>query len=187
MLSRGTILILIGLVSASPELMADYGKNEIGLRIGYFKPEEYDAYFPIQSEDTGAILRYDNAIVDLNYNRKINTSLDFGFSLGFTGVLDNSDHNTILNSFPLSVYALKKIINLFGLDCYGGGGLNFWTMETKEGDMQGISGYHFKLSFRYQVYRAELGHSSINDFGSNDYDIGGWSIKIGVAFTFSYN
>ncbi|MBU2511210.1 hypothetical protein KJ966_07720 [bacterium] len=171
----------------SQKLIADYGKNEIGIRIGYFKPKGYEAYFPVQSEATEEYLHYDNAIININYNRKINSGFDVGVDLGFTGVLDNSDHNTILNSFPLGIYAVTKIISLYGLECYGGGGLNFWYMETKKGDTQGLSGYHLRLNLKFQVFRVELDYSTINDFGAEDKDIGGWSIKIGAAFTFSYH
>ncbi|MBU3917926.1 hypothetical protein KKA14_20555 [bacterium] len=170
----------------SRELIADYGSNEIGLGIGYFAPTDYEAYFPIQPESVREYLRYDNAFVDVFYNRKINKGFDAGFSLGFAGVLDNSDHNTILNSFPMSVYGLKKITDLYGLDFYAGGGLNYWYMKTKENGMRGLSGYHLKVSFRYQFLQAELGYSTINGFGVEEEDVGGWSFKIGAALRFSY-
>lgn len=178
-------LSVIGIVMSHGQIFAS-GKNEVGLRIGYFIPKGYEAYFPLQSKQTESFIHIDNALIDVFYQRKINSGLNIGFDFGFTGVLDHSDNNTVLDIFPMSLYALKKIIKLYGLNCYAGGGLNYWYMETKEGPMQGRDGYHLRLDFKYQFLVAELGYSAVNNPSETDPDIGGWELKIGVAFNFSY-
>lgn len=179
-------LLLVLLIIVTNNCLADFGKNETGLKIGYFNPNDFDAYFPIQSDELADYVRYDNAILGLFYDRNVNSGLDFGVELGFTGVLDNSDHNTILNSYPISIYLVGEVLYLYGINIFAGGGLNYWYMESKDNGMQGIPGYHLKMSMKYQIYRFDLIHSKIDNFGNKKEDLGGTSIKLGVAYTFSY-
>lgn len=187
MFTRFLFVVLIYFFALTQGAIADFGRNEIGAKVGYFNPVDYDPYFPIQSELTAEYLIYDNAVIDVFYNRKINSELDVGFDLGFTGVLDKSDHNTILDSFPMSVYVLMKLIRISGVEAWAGCGLNFWYMEDGKGAMKGINGAHIKLDFRYQVLHAEIAYSAIDDFGEKEEDIGGFTLKVGVGFVFSYN
>lgn len=182
-----TFLCTIFLLLGTPDLLARYGRNDIGIKLGYFGPTEIVPYFPLQSEATEKVLRYDNVIIELFYARKINSSLDMGVDLGFTGVLDRVDNNTILLTYPVSVYLLYKIFRRYSVGGYFGAGLDHWLIEEREGDMQGINGYHGRVSFRFAIFRCDLTYHSIDHFGGNSFDSGGWSILAGVSYRFSYN
>lgn len=182
-----TLLCIFFLFLVAPDLAARYGRNDIGFKLGYFGSTEVVPYFPLQSETTERVLRYDNVIVDMFYSRKVNSWLDMGVDLGFTGVLDRIDNNTILLTYPVSVYFVYKIFYRYSVGGYLGAGLDHWLIEERDGDMQGINGYHGRVSFRFDLFRCDLTYHSIDHFGGNSVDRGGWSVLAGVSYRFSYN
>jgi hypothetical protein len=167
------------------DLFANYGRNEIGIKVGYFSPKDYEPYFPLQSELTEEYVRYDQAVIYLFYIRTINSTLNAGLDIGFSGIVDEKDNNTIHQLYPIDLYLAQKVITYSGFGGYLGAGFSCWLVDRQE-EMQAVNGAFVKLEVVYQVLRVEITYSQIDHFGANRYDMGGWGVKAGVSYQFSY-
>lgn len=168
------------------ELFANYGRNEIGIKVGYFSPKDYEPYFPLQSDFTEQYIRYDQAMLYLFYLRNINSSMNAGLDIGFSGIVDKKDDNTIHQLYPLDLYLAYNIISYAGFRGYLGAGLSCWYVARKEEDDQAINGAFVKVEVVYLVLRAEITYAKIDHFGANQDDMGGWGLKAGISYQFSY-
>ncbi len=179
-------LIITILILLTTDVYAGFGRNNIGLKVGIINPRDFEPYFPIQSEELEEYVQYGNAALYFFYLRNINSELNAGIDIGFAGILDKSDNNTILKAYPVDLYMAAEVLKLYGVETYLGGGYTWWLMEAKDDDLQGISGLFFKLEFVYLDARFEISYSHIDHFGANRYDLGGISARIGLSYQFSY-
>lgn len=181
-----TWAITVILLSITTDVYGGFGRNEIGLKVGMINPRDYEPYFPIQSEEIEEYVQYGNAALYFFYLRNINSELNAGIDIGFAGILDKSDNNTILKAYPIDIYMAAEVLKLYGVEAYLGGGYTWWLMEDKDDDLQGISGLFFKLELVYLDARFEISYSHIDHFGANKYDLGGISARVGLSYQFSY-
>ena len=107
-----TWAIIVVLLFITTDVYGGFGRNEIGLKVGMINPRDYEPYFPIQSEELEEIVQYGNAALYFFYLRNINSELNAGIDIGFTGILDKSDNDTILKAYPIDIYMAAEVLKL---------------------------------------------------------------------------
>lgn len=195
----GVVALLAVLVFSS---MAQAGEtsfsvsdNIIGIKAGFFVPSEnlqddvYDSIVP----------------VSLFYERRLGSWLSADVSAGYsktdgfavTGSDIQTGVKTELELIPVST-SLNANLDIHPLiTLYAGLGVDYWMFNEKSyyGDTDiSVSGWHGKTGVKLLTGDSnfyarggvllEVCYSSMDRFGRNDVDLGGWTYGLGVIYCF---
>lgn len=195
----GVVALLAVLVfssmSQAGETSSSVSDNIIGIKAGFFVPSEnlqddvYDSIVP----------------VSLFYERRIGTWLSADVSAGYsktdgfavTGSDTQTGVKTELELIPVST-SLNANLDIHPLiTLYAGLGVDYWMFNEKSyyGDKDiGVSGWHGKTGVKLLTGDSnfyarggvllEVCYSSMDRFGRNDVDLGGWTYGLGVIYCF---
>lgn len=179
-------LIAILFFTFNSEAQARTGKNKAGVKLGIINPRDYEAYFPLDADEVMEVINYKPLSLHVFYLRQLTSHLKAGIDIGFAGIVDKSDDNTILKAYPIDLHITRNLFKMKGVTTGLGAGYTYWIMDKKDGGMQGISGVFTKLEFLYNIAHLEISYSKIDQFGQKTNDLGGISIRAGISYRFSY-
>jgi hypothetical protein len=193
------VVLLTVLVSSSMaqagETSSSVSDNIIGIKAGFFVPSEklqddvYDSIVP----------------VSLFYERRIGSWLSADVSAGYsktdgfavTGSDTQTGVKTELELIPVST-SLNANLDIQPLiTLYAGFGVDYWMFNEKSyyGDTDiSVSGWHGKTGVKLLTGDSnfyarggvllEVCYSSMDRFGRNDVDLGGWTYSLAVMYCF---
>ncbi len=173
-------------------ILADIGKgatrtssNSVGIKLGLFSPTELTSVFPLViSSDEELPLFFDNLVLHLAYRRRFDQRFYMDVEFGFQGLRDNnSSYQHLYLLMPFSATMMYQFPVLHSYKPSIGTGLDYWLAQEEiwgKSEYTAISGYHAKLALRHWNYTAEIIYSTINSFGTYDWDLGGISFNIAL-------
>lgn len=190
-----TTVLVFSSMSQAGERVAAVSDNIIGIKAGIFVPSEnlqddvYDSIVP----------------VSLFYERRIGSWLSADISAGYsktdgyavTGSDTQTGVETKLELIPVST-SLNANLDIHPLiTLYAGLGVDYWMFNEKSyyGDTdKNVSGWHGKTGVKLLTGDSnfyakgglllEVCYSSMDRFGRNDIDLGGWTYGLAVIYCF---
>lgn len=191
-------LILIGVCGSSgfaQETRPDYYRNIVGIKGGAFFPSEdlqrdvYDSVVPISLFYERMVTRIFSADASAGYCRAKGYALTA--SSEETGV--KTDLDMIPTSMSLNVNL--DVTELITLYLGAGGDYWFFKEKSRNGDYDNhVGGWHGKAGVKLftadsQYFKKggvliEASYTSLDRFGENAVDLGGWTYSLGVMYCF---
>ncbi len=175
------------------------GNNTIGVTGGYYVAADSD-YRDFYGEDTYPVMAfYDRFITD-----HFSIEIESGYFQDSGDLLTESGKDTDIESeiemVPIALSLKFHFPIVSYVTGYIGVGGDYWYVNEEPDDSsvhddvdEWVGGYHGKIGFKFynrdETFRGtgaliETGYSSVDKFGDNDMDIGGWITKFGIFYQF---
>jgi hypothetical protein len=171
--------------------------NLLGIKAGYFIPSEKlqrDVYKTIVPTS----LYYERMLGF--YGLSADISAGYAHAKGYAVTKSSSDQTGVeakLDFIPVSMSLNANLELSDFITCYAGFGGDYWMMKEKSyyGESKHrVGGWHVKTGLKLFTEDLEYikqwgvlidaAYSSIDKFGSNDIDLGGWSFSAGLMYCF---
>jgi len=176
-----------------------YGDNTIGVTGGYYVAVESD-YRDFYGEDSYPVMAFYDRFITEHFSIEIES----GYFQDSGDLLTESGKETEIESeieMVPSAISLKFHFPIVDyVTGYIGVGGDYWYVNEEPDDSsvhddrdEWVGGYHGKIGFKFynrdEMFKGtgallETGFSSVDKFGDNDLDIGGWITKFGLFYQF---